>query len=842
MEDKQRYLIIHGHFYQPPRENPWTGGIERQKSAAPFHDWNERIASQCYSPNCRSRRVDEYGRITKLVNNYCFISFNFGPTLLSWLEEKHPDAYEKIIEADRISASRLGGHGNALAQAYNHIIMPLAGRRDQETQIRWGVHDFVRRFGREPEGIWLPETAINETTLDILIDFGFGFIVISPSQAQSVRPLDRSAGWKDVSGGTIRTGFPYRCFKRQKKSGKGRDRCIDIFFYDAPLSTDVSFNHLLRNGDNFADAIEAAFPRSGSDLVVIATDGEIYGHHEPFADMALSYLIDRASPSRGLEMTNFGTYLDGHEPQWEVRLKPGPHGEGTSWSCAHGVGRWKEDCGCRVTGDPSWNQKWRTPLRKGLEELGEALARIYEEEGSILLRNPWRARDGYIALIEEKSPEAAKAFVSEHASRPLSASETSRALALLESQHNALLMFTSCGWFFNDISGIETIQLLKYAARAAELAGAEHTQKLEKRLVGELETARSNRPDKGSGMDLYRNDALGSAKSASFLTAQFAISSYLYGREDTSDIFGYRIRHSAEDRAEMGDDSVLLGAVEITDPYTLDAKSRNYMLLVENPAGFKCFVGSPSARSSYGGMKEHLLPIAGAGDKNGLLQAAAEHIAGKCYTLKDMLPEDRERTLELLASNRLDELLERFKKLYLENRDLLHILHESSVNPPPGLLAPAQTVLTKMLADEVEHWKRTLDPGGLKGIKKIIAEEDFCGVPTDKSSAAESFSALVLEKLGELGEKIEADTAESLLRFAELSSELGIKLDETAIQNEIYEVLEHEITPLVEQAAVETGEGETNRAVTAFLRLAQRFNFNTVSLEERPGAAVRDSK
>ncbi|MDD4858413.1 MAG: DUF3536 domain-containing protein, partial [Candidatus Krumholzibacteria bacterium] len=415
-----RHLIIHGHFYQPPRENPWTEQIERQESAAPYHDWNERIADECYLPNSLSRRLDGMGRITRLINNYEWISFNFGPTLLSWLEDKVPDAYARLLQADRASASRLAGHGNAIAQCYNHVIMPLASKRDQETQIRWGLYDFERRFSRKSEGLWLPETAINGATLEMLIQFGFRFIVLSPHQALRVRPLDGGSPWKDVSKGSIPAGVPYRCFAPAGKGKRDAARFIDIFFYDATLSQDVSFNHLLRNGDDLAAAIDLAYPRSGGDLVVSATDGEVYGHHEPFADMALSYLVESAGPRREIAMTNFGAYLAGHEPGSEVELKPGPNGEGTSWSCFHGVGRWKEDCGDSSGGKPGWNQKWRSPLRAGLGTLGETLASLYEKETAGLFKDPWETRNGYIRIIEERTREAAGKFVSGHASRELS--------------------------------------------------------------------------------------------------------------------------------------------------------------------------------------------------------------------------------------------------------------------------------------------------------------------------------------------------------------------------------------------------------------------------------------
>ena len=325
-----KYLIVHGHFYQPPRENPWTERIDRQVSAAPYHDWNERITRECYLPNSCSRRLDGFGRIITLVNNYARISFNFGPTLFSWLEKHHSEIFKEIVRADKISTKLNNGHGNAIAQVYNHIIMPLASIRDQKTQILWGVDDFKRCFGRNPEGIWLAETAINQVTLDLLIDSGFRFIILSPHQVKCFRSLKEKGKWKNVSGGNIKTGFVYRCYGGKVKVKKGY---IDIFFYDADLSQNISFNHLLRNGDLFAESIDSSYERCGNDLVTIATDGEIYGHHEPFADMALAYLIESAAEKHNLIMTNFGAYLDTHEPEFEVKLKTGKDNLGTAWSC-----------------------------------------------------------------------------------------------------------------------------------------------------------------------------------------------------------------------------------------------------------------------------------------------------------------------------------------------------------------------------------------------------------------------------------------------------------------------------------------------------------------------------
>jgi alpha-amylase/alpha-mannosidase (GH57 family) len=849
-----RHLVIHGHFYQPPRENPWTERIDRQAGAAPYHDWNEKIAAECYVPNTCSRRLDGYGRITRLVNNYEWISFNFGPTLLSWLEEKHPGTYQRILDADRLSAARTGGHGNAIAQAYNHIIMPLAAVRDQETQIRWGVRDFEQRFGREPEGIWLPETAINGTTLKILIDFGFRFIILSPHQADRIHPLQKGGRWKNVQDGSIPAGSPYRCFDRDQKCRRDTRRFIDVFFYDAPLSVDVSFNHLLRNGDRFAESIAAAYQRNGGDLVAVATDGEIYGHHEPFADMALSYLADTAAPARNLSLTNFGAYLDGHEPEWEVRLKDGDKGEGTAWSCAHGVGRWKEDCGCNVGAPPEWNQKWRKPLRRGLNGLRDELSALFEREGSPLLEDPWTARNDYFAVIADRSVENAERFLSEHAVRTISPEERSRALALLESQRFALLMFTSCGWFFNDISGIESVQLFRYAARAIELAGTEHKERLEKLLLGELSSANSNAPDQGTGSDIYTRAVEAVSTDMPFVAGQHAIFSHFFGADEISRAFAYTVRTIDRIERSAGGSSVSVGCVEIISPYTLERYMYRYTVAVEDGAAVTCCVGAVAEPGAFRETAERLREMPEERLAADPTLIAGELISGRCITLKDLFLEDRERILLHICKDILETVTDRYEKLYDENRRLLSLLKEAAITPPLSLIVPAQAVLTRKLIREVERWQHTLEPAGLDGIKGVVSEAEAHGVEIDTTAASLVFRDLVLETTVQFEERLDAGAADALLQFVELSHTLGIGIEMHDIQNEIYHVLETTVMREIEllraaagvemeprvgvDTAPESGSGPgtargRRRAVEAFLTIARRFNFNTDSYEER---------
>ncbi len=488
-------LIIHGHFYQPPRENPWTGVVEVEPTAAPFHDWNERIHSECYQPNARALISDPGIGGELIINNYAEISFNFGPTLLSWLQSHHPDTYELIIEADRLSTSERGGHGNALAQAYGHAILPLCNEPDRETQIHWGVADFRRRFGRDPEAMWLPETAANNEVIESLIDAGLRFVILAPNQAARVRRAGEE-DWREVNEQTIETGIAYRYSHRD-----GSGRSIAIFFYDGPTSRAIAFESLLRSSRDLVDRFTRV--AHGRDLVNIATDGESYGHHFKFGDLCLAHALKIEAPARGFRATNYGEFLDHQPPHFEVEINDGPTGEGTSWSCAHGVGRWIRDCGCHTGGEPGWTQLWRKPLRAALDLLRDKNAVHFEATRGVLFIDPWQARNESITLVLDQQCSREK-FLHRHAGRWLSPDEQWRGLTFLELQRMLLLMYTSCGWFFNDISGIETIQILKYAARAMDLMANLDLPSVRERFLEILAEANSNLAEMGTGAHIFR--------------------------------------------------------------------------------------------------------------------------------------------------------------------------------------------------------------------------------------------------------------------------------------------------------------------------------------------------
>ncbi|NLA75941.1 MAG: DUF3536 domain-containing protein [Deltaproteobacteria bacterium] len=520
-KNSNRFLCVHGHFNQPPRDNPWTGMIHMQKSAEPYHDWNERITRECYGPNTRSRIHDENGHIKRLVNNYEHISFNFGTTLLSWLYKSSPWIYSQIIEAEKKRCKLFGGHGNAMAQVYNHIIMPLAQEQDKITQIRWGLADFLHRFGRKAEGMWLAETAVNSETLKAMAIEGVKFTILSPFQAHMTRDITpgKSAEWLDVSNGVVDCTRPYRCFLSEDRS-----LYIDIFFYNGSLSRAIAYEKLLGSGEAFLAKIKEAYPQEADVplLVSMATDGESYGHHFKFGEMALAWVLDTVKHREDIIITNYGEFLEISPPAKEVMIF-----ENSSWSCAHGVERWRSNCGCSVSQDTSRTQTWRTPLRDGLDWLNRRISSIFERETRGLLKERWDARNDYISILLKGDENKKEDFLKRHSARPLNKKEEKLIFRLLESQKYALYMFTSCGWFFDDISGLEAVQILMYAKKSIELCDPFSTENLEKGLMDYLEKAMSNNKNYKSGLEVYKKKVIPSNYKMISLFANYAILSVI---------------------------------------------------------------------------------------------------------------------------------------------------------------------------------------------------------------------------------------------------------------------------------------------------------------------------
>ncbi|HVN26874.1 MAG TPA: DUF3536 domain-containing protein, partial [Candidatus Binataceae bacterium] len=539
-------IIIHGHFYQPPRENPWTGALEREESARPAHDWNERIHAECYRSNAFARVVNGKGQIERIVNNYANLSFNFGPTLMRWLEVAHPETNTRIVAADRISCERNAGHGGAIAQAYNHAILPLCNARDLRTQIKWGIADFRYRFEREPEAMWLPETACNDKVMSALIDAGMKYVILSPHQAERTRaiePRESHAEWKNVADGSIDPRKPYKYLHRD-----GSGRSMAVFFYDDGIARAIAFENLLWSSEALLDRLVSG--AAGGPLVNVATDGESYGHHYKFGDRCIAYAFEVEARRRGLEVTNYGAYLARNPPRDEVEIKPGPDGEGTAWSCVHGVGRWYRNCGCHTGGEPEWNQEWRTSLRAAYDLLRDECARGFEELGARLFRDPWKARDDFIEVVLYRSA-AHDAFLARHARHKLDSAARLRALTLLEMQRNAMLVYTSCGWFFNELSGIETVQTMKYAGRTMDLMESLGLPTPHDRFLEVLSQAKSNLPEMGNGADVFRRFVMPCRVTPKRIAAHLAISRLADGIEERETALGDYSCHEEDVRSRQ---------------------------------------------------------------------------------------------------------------------------------------------------------------------------------------------------------------------------------------------------------------------------------------------------
>ncbi|MBD2625043.1 DUF3536 domain-containing protein [Trichormus variabilis] len=716
------YVTVHGHFYQPPRENPYLDAIERQPSATPFHDWNERIHWECYRPNAFARVLNDRNELVGIVNNYEYMSFNIGPTLMSWLERYDVEVYQRILEADVKSSQRLHGHGNAIAQVYNHIIMPLANERDKHTQIRWGKEDFKSRFGRDPEGIWLAETAVDYATLEALVAEGIRFIVLAPSQAQRCRPLanenDPQHEWCEVGGSQIDPTRPYRCYLKPSLSIASSPLSttnattsepieglpyIDIFFYDGPISRDMGFSDVVYNSHHFAGRVGAAVrgDHRQSQLISVATDGETFGHHKKGTEKTLAYAFIGEFPRHGWTVTNFAHYLSLNPPTWEVELK-----SITAWSCAHGVDRWQDDCGCGGEGGV-WHQKWRRPLREALNWLRDQLIEVFEEYGGQLFRDPWLARDEYIEVLRDRSPANISRFLSRHQTRKLQAAEQVDALRLLEMQRHALLMFTSCGWFFEEISRPEGTQILRYASRALELAGDVAGVQLEKGFLKRLGLAPSNVEHFKHGGEIYRQLVLTAQIGFKQVAAHYAITSLFNNHKNSSfpqdpdkhphthqkRVYCYAANELDYQMQRMGSLTMAVGHLKLVSEITWESENLVFAVLHLGGWDFHCCIQQFTGRRDYGQLKDKLLAS--------LKQASAAHailvmtqlFGDEAFSLQNLFAEERHRIMRLLSQETLTRLDQLYTQAYRENYGVIMAFHRDELAVPQELQVAAEIAL-----------------------------------------------------------------------------------------------------------------------------------------------------
>ncbi|HUU52595.1 MAG TPA: DUF3536 domain-containing protein [Candidatus Heimdallarchaeota archaeon] len=711
------HLCIHGHFYQPPRENPWLGEIEVQDLAYPFHDWNERISAECYAPNSAARILDKDKNIINIVNNYAKMSFNFGPTLLSWMERHEPEIYGAILEADKVSQNTYSGHGAAISQAFSHMILPLANSRDKQTQIIWGIQNFLYRFKREPEGMWLPETAVDLETLEILAHHGIEFTILSPVQASRVRKIG-NRDWVEVGAGKIDPKRPYMI---RLPSGKA----ISVFFYDGPLSHDIAFGDLLNNGEVFAQRMLKAFSHENTNtqVVHVATDGESYGHHHRFGDMALAYCLDKIESSGEARLTIYGEYLERHPPEYEVEIV-----ENSSWSCTHGVERWRSDCGCNTGKHPTWTQEWRAPLREAMDWLRDKVSTLYIEGMANFVKDPWAVRNAFIQVVLDRSETNIESFFRRHMITDLSRTDKITVLKLLELQRNAMLMYTSCGWFFDDISRIEAVQVMMYAGRALQLAKETTGKDLEPGYMAIIEGAPSNHKDFENGAQIYARHVKPAVLDLLRIGVHYAVSSLFEEYPETIRIGEYTAQSQFNEVFESSLLRLALGKARIRSNTIWEEDTISYAVLHFGDQNLNGGARHFTDDSAFSVMQNEIKEAFLKGDIPQVVRLMDKHFGDHNYSLWHLLRDKKREVLNLILNSTLEEAEESLRQIFEKHYTVMYALKENNIPLPKSFAAAMEFILNADFKKLMEE-----DVLDLKNLKRIIDEFRKWDLTPDKS-------------------------------------------------------------------------------------------------------------
>lgn len=697
-----RYICIHGHFYQPPRENAWLEVIEIQDSAHPYHDWNERISAECYGPNAASRILDKVGGvIKKITNNYSRISFNFGPTLLSWMERYDKETYKAIQEADKDSLEMFAGQGSAIAQVYNHMILPLANRRDKETQVFWGIRDFERRFNRKPEGMWLAESAVDTESLEVLAEQGIVFTILAPRQARAVRRIGEEH-WSSVNDQTIDTHKAYRC---NLPSGKS----IVLFFYDGDISQGVAFNGLLFDGKRFAERLMEGFDNNdqGPQLVNIATDGETYGHHHKSGDMALAFCLEHIDQNLDVNLTNYGHFLSMFPPEYEAQIN-----ENSSWSCVHGVERWRSNCGCNS--GKGYSQNWRGPLRDALDWLRDTMIEIFETEGKKLFHDPWKTRNEYIRVILERNEESVDKFMEEFAVKGV---DVNKALRLLELQRHAMLMYTSCGWFFDELSGIETVQVIQYACRAVQLSKQLTERVLEGEFLNRLEKAPSNLSMYKDGVGVYKKLVLPSKTNLSRVGMHYAVSSIFEDEPENLPLFNYQAINEFLVKKEAGEQKLVIGITRVRSLVTRSEKRFAFAVIY---LGKHDVIGNLSLNielDKFSSMQFRMVDAFEDGRLGDIMTIMQTYFGPEKYSIWYLFKEEKRKILDTIARQGLEDIELSLRRTYNRDYPLVNALSNNDIPIPNAYRTTFEYILN---ADLIKCFRP--DRINIKLLERIAAE------------------------------------------------------------------------------------------------------------------------
>lgn len=763
-----KYICIHGHFYQPPRENAWLEVVETQDSARPFHDWNERINYECYAPNATARILDEQRKIKDIVNNYTNINFNMGPTLLSWLEQNDIDTYRRIIEADKIAQQRYDGHGTAIAQVYSHLIMPLANRQDKITQVIWGIQDFEQRFGRKPEGMWLAETAVDTETLEILADYGIKYTILASQQVKAWRKKGDNK-WIDGGGDSRR---PYECVLPNGKS-------IALFVYDGNTSQAIAFEGLLNSGQAFAHRLMSSFSGNNSnELVHVATDGESYGHHHRFGEMALADCIQHIEMSGAVKITNYGQYLALFPPEYELQIH-----DNSSWSCVHGVERWRNNCGCN-TGRGDWHQHWRAPLRQALDWLRDELLPIYEREASLLFKDIWEARNAYIDVILNRSDECVEVFLAEYTLRALSQTEKVRALRLMELQRNAILMYTSCGWFFDEVSGIETNQILQYACRAMDYAQQVSEFDFQVEFERKLATIPSNVYENAAVA--YKKYVLSSRVNLEGVGMHIAAASLFEKFPQRFELFNYEAVSDNFKRVIEGNQRLVVGRTTVKSRITHSEKQFSSIALYLGQHNVIGNISTEMDDTTFDIMKTRVIEHFRKGNLGEVINTMITFLGLEKYALNNLFTDPKRRILNIIAEKSLLEAEAAFRDIYNDNYQLMSSMLQNELPIPDAYRASVGFVVNR----DLERYFQQNDLS-VKELERLVEELKQWNISLQQ---AQSFALAASERVYQEVQKLEQFEAtleqiEFVNSILSLLKEMDIKLNIWKSQNSFFNLV-----------------------------------------------------
>jgi alpha-amylase/alpha-mannosidase (GH57 family) len=665
--------------------------------------------------------------IVRIMNNYARMSFNFGPTLLKWLADKAPRTYRMILDADKASAMRYDGHGSAVSQVYNHIILPLASERDAITQIRWGIADFEFRFQRRPEGMWLAETAVSRKSLDLMAAEGIRFTILAPHQCARVRNLPQpradapdallptesaeaanapgavSQGnalnpWVATPNATVDPTHPYTVMLDEGRS-------IAVYFYDGPASRAIAFEGLLNSGEAFGSRLLDGFrsvsteAHAPAELSHVATDGESYGHHHKYGEMALSYAMHWIEDNGHAKLTNYGEFLEKFPPAWEAEVV-----DDTSWSCVHGVERWRSNCGCNG-GKPGWNQEWRGPLRDALDYLRDATAPLAEVMAKPLLVDLWAARDGYIEVMLDRSMAAKDRFFARHATHVLTVQERIAVLELLELERHTQLMYTSCGWFFDEISGIETIQIIAYAGRVLQLAAklfGEPGIALEPHFLEMIAEAKSNVAEIGDGAELYRRYVTAIRIGLEQVGAHYAISSMFRSYPEDGELFCFELHRDSHEVFTSGRGKVALGRAHIRSRITEETEEICFAVIHLGDQNLSAAVrhfssNSPEDIAAFAAFSTDIGNAIRRANLPEVIRLIDRFFGTLSYSLTSLFADEQHRILRTILDRTLAEMEDSLRKIYEDHASLLRFLTESGMAPPPALAIAANFAINSSL-------------------------------------------------------------------------------------------------------------------------------------------------